>query len=196
MLAVENKIFEVLTDLEIKLMDQAVFYDGSSTLNVDDIDYFQDGALELFDQFANGIEEIIFNEVKIFIDKKIDVKSLPKILTASDIEDFKDSILEYKIRYPLLIKYIETLDFTLVHWEPMYLAIRRYFDVGVISKIMSRDEFLLALFGYRNLENIYYDHLEQMPQLQIHLELNMLAKNSFATHDEAKEIEDLKLLWA
>lgn len=74
MLAVENKIFEVLTDLEIKLMDQAVFYDGSSTLNVDDIDYFQDGALELFDQFANGIEEIIFNEVKIFIDKKIDVK--------------------------------------------------------------------------------------------------------------------------
>ena len=65
----------------------------------------------------------------------------------------------------------------------------------VISKISSRDEFSLALFGYRNLENIYYDHLEWMPKEEIHLQLDMLVKNSFATLDEAQELKDLKLLW-
>ena len=77
----------------------------------------------------------------------------------------------------------------------MCLAIRRYFNVEVISKISSRDEFLLALIGYRNLENIYYDYLEQMPKKEIHPELDMLVKNSFATLDEAQELKDLKLLW-
>ena len=195
MQAVENKIFEVLKDLEIKLMGQAVFYDDSPTLNVDDIDYFKDEALEHFDKSADEIEGIIFNEIKIFIDKKIDVQSLPKIVTATDIEEFKDSILDYENQYPALIKYAEPLDITLVHWEPMYLAIRGYFKVGVISKISSRDEFLLALVGYRNLENIYYDYLEQMPKKEIHLEIDMLVRNSFATLDEAQELKDLKLLW-
>ena len=41
MQAVENKIFEVLKDLEIKLKSQAVFYDDSPTRNVDDIEYFK-----------------------------------------------------------------------------------------------------------------------------------------------------------
>ena len=168
MQAVENKIFEVLKDLEIKLKSQAVFYDDSPTRNVDDIEYFKNEALEHFDKSADEIEVIIFNEIKTFVDKKIDVQSLPKIVTATDIEEFKDSILDYENQYPVLIEYTETLDFTLVHWEPMYLAIRRYFIVGVISKISSRDEFLLALIGYRNLENIYYDHLEQMPKKEIH----------------------------
>ena len=152
-------------------------------------------ALEHFDKSADKIEGIIFNEIKTFIDKKIDVHSLPKIVTATDIEEFKDSILDSINEYPVLIEYTETLDFTLVHWEPMYLAIRRYFNVGVISKISSRDEFLLALIGYRNLEYIYYDHLEQMPKKEIHSEINMLVKNSFATLDEAQELKDLKLLW-
>lgn len=195
MQAVENKIFEVLKDLEIKLKSQAVFYDDSPTRNVDDIEYFKNEALEHFDKSADEIEVIIFNEIKTFVDKKIDVQSLPKIVTATDIEEFKDSILDYENQYPVLIEYTETLDFTLVHWEPMYLAIRRYFIVGVISKISSRDEFLLALIGYRNLENIYYDHLEQMPKKEIHSEINMLVKNSFATLDEAQELKDLKLLW-
>ena len=195
MRAVENKIFEVLKDLEIKLKSQAVFYDDSPTRNVDDIEYFKNEALEHFDKSADKIEGIIFNEIKTFIDKKIDVHSLPKIVTATDIEEFKDSILDSINEYPVLIEYTETLDFTLVHWEPMYLAIRRYFNVGVISKISSRDEFLLALIGYRNLEYIYYDHLEQMPKKEIHSEINMLVKNSFATLDEAQELKDLKLLW-
>ena len=195
MQTVENKIFEVLKDLEIKLMGQAVFYDDSPTRNVDDIEYFKNEALEHFDKSADKIEGIIFNEIKTFIDKKIDVHSLPKIVTATDIEEFKDSILDSINEYPVLIEYTETLDFTLVHWEPMYLAIRRYFNVGVISKISSRDEFLLALIGYRNLEYIYYDHLEQMPKKEIHSEINMLVKNSFATLDEAQELKDLKLLW-
>ena len=195
MQAVENKIFEVLKDLEIKLKGQAVFYDGSPTLNVDDIDYFPNEALEPFDKSADEIEGIIFNEIKIFIDKKIDVQSLPKIVTATDIGEFKNSILDYKNQYPVLIEYTETLDFTLVHWEPMCLAIRRYFTGEVISKISSRDEFSLALFGYRNLENIYYDHLEQMPEEEIKLDINMLVRNSFATLDEARELKDLKLLW-
>jgi hypothetical protein len=195
MQAVENKIFEVLKDLEIKLKSQAVFYDDSPTRNVDDIEYFKNEALEHFDKSADKIEGIIFNEIKTFIDKKIDVHSLPKIVTATDIEEFKDSILDSINEYPVLIEYTETLDFTLVHWEPMYLAIRRYFNVGVISKISSRDEFLLALIGYRNLEYIYYDHLEQMPKKEIHSEINMLVKNSFATLDEAQELKDLKLLW-
>ena len=196
MQTVENKIFEVLKDLEIKLMGQAVFFDDSTPpLNVKDIDYFPNEASEPFDKSADEIEGIIFNEIKIFIDKKIDVQSLPKIVTATDIEEFKDSILDYKNQYPALIEYTEPLDITLVHWEPMYLAIRGYFNVGVISKISSRDEFLLALIGYRNLENIYYDHLEWMPKEEIHLELDMLVKNSFATLDEAQELKDLKLLW-
>ena len=195
MQAVENKIFEVLKDLEIKLKGQAVFYDGSPTLNVDDIDYFPNEALEPFDKSADEIEGIIFNEIKIFIDKKIDVQSLPKIVTATDIGEFKNSILDYKNQYPVLIEYLRPLEFDSCHWEPMCLAIRRYFHVEVISKISSRDEFLLALIGYRNLENIYYDHLEWMPKEEIHLELDMLVKNSFATLDEAQELKDLKLLW-
>ena len=195
MQAVENKIFEVLKDLEIKLKGQAVFYDGSPTLNVDDIDYFPNEALEPFDKSADEIEGIIFNEIKTFIDKKIDVQSLPKIVTATDIGEFKNSILDYKNQYPVLIEYLRPLEFDSCHWEPMCLAIRRYFNVEVISKISSRDEFLLALIGYRNLENIYYDHLEWMPKEEIHLELDMLVKNSFATLDEAQELKDLKLLW-
>ena len=195
MQAVENKIFEVLKDLEIKLKGQAVFYDDSPTRNVDDIEYFKNEALEHFDKSADEIEGVIFNEIKTFIDKKIDIHSLPKIVAATDIEEFKDSILDYKNQYPVLIEYTAPLDITLVHWEPMYLAIRGYFNVGVISNISSRDEFLLALIGYRNLENIYYDYLEQMPKKEIHPELDMLAKNSFATLDEAQELKDLKLLW-
>ena len=184
MQAVENKIFEVLKDLEIKL-----------TFNVDDDGFFKDEALEHFDKSADEIDDIIFNEIKIFTDKKIDVKSLPKIVTATDIDEFKYSILDYKNQYPVLIEYTDALDITICHWEPMYLAIRRYFNVEVISKISNRDEFLLALVGYRNLENMYHDYLEEMPKKQIHLEIDMLVKNSFATLDEAQELKDLKLLW-
>ena len=196
MQTVENKIFEVLKDLEIKLMGQAVFYDDSTPpLNVKDIDYFPNEASEPFDKSADEIEEIIFNEIKIFIDKKIDVQSLPKIVTATGIGEFKDSLLDYKNQYPVLIEYLRPLEFDSCHWEPMCLAIRRYFTGEVISKISSREEFSLALFGYRNLENIYYDHLEQMPEEEIKLDINMLVRNSFATLDEAYELKDLKLLW-
>ena len=82
----------------------------------------------------------------------------------------------------------------MINWEPLYFAIRSYFNLERISKITSRNEFEIAFAGYENLENIYHEYLEILQKKNLNPLIEALTLNSFCTTKEREKLEKVLLL--
>jgi hypothetical protein len=114
------------------------------------------------------------------------IENLSPLAKASDIYEFSIALNEYKLKYPSIVMFIETLDSSLCAWEPFYEAIRLYFNEKRISEIASRQEFMIAIKGYINIETMYFHY-----QPHVSKELVELRRCVFARFSEIELISDL-----
>jgi hypothetical protein len=186
---IEEKIHKELRSLDKKLQKKAVYEDG-------ELDYFEDEAADVFDETQEKIGEFLFKYVSVIIKEELPLKSLPKIVVSRDIHEFNNAISHSDDEYGLIEEYAGTLDITLVNWEPLYLAIRRYFDLERISNITGKQEFAVAFAGYKNLENVYHEYLGIIQKNELRPAINALISSTFISTQERKELEAVLLLCA
>jgi len=184
---IEEKIHKELRSLEKKLKKSAVFEDG-------DLDYFEDEAADVFDETQVKVEELLLKYVSVIIKEELSLKSLPKIVVSRDIHELNIAISQSDDDYGLIEEYAETLDVTLVNWEPLYFAIRSYFDLERISKITSRKEFEIAFAGYENLGNIYHEYLEILQKNDLNPSIEKLILSPFCTTEDRRILEEVLIL--
>jgi hypothetical protein len=176
---IDGKLLEVLQDFEGK-------FASSVSQDEDNVEIFDDFTVEILDDCRDLFTDFFVTLMPQIVSGDLDIKDLSQLATASNIHEFSIALNEYQLKYPFTVKFIETLDSSLCAWEPFHCAIRLYFNQTKISEMRSRNEFLLALSGYMNIETMYFDY-----QPLVRDELVELKKCIFARLSEIEMISSL-----
>ena len=150
--SLEQRIFALFERLENDLKETVVM-DGES------IEYFDDAATDYFVNTKFEIVDLISESLPKIIGAKSDLNVLPAIALCADIYDLAKILSQNTERFPLAFEYAESRTLDDFNWQPIYDALRDYFDEDVIALISSKYEFDLARTAFMEIleiaENFY-----------------------------------------
>jgi hypothetical protein len=148
----EQEIFALFENLEKDLKDTVVM-DGES------IEYFDDAATDYFVNTKFEIVDLISATLPKIIGAKSDLTVLPAIALCADIYDLKIILSQNRERFPLSFEFADAEILDSFNWQPIYDALREYFDEDTIGAISSKYEFDLARRAFLGIlemsENFY-----------------------------------------
>lgn len=174
-----NQVLKILSEFEI-LFESAV---------LDDEEYFEaysEGAIEVLADCKDCLTDYFLTLIPNQDFRQERLNDFSPLIKARNIYEFQDALKMQDIEIPLLTGFVNTLEDSSLAWEPLFAAIRVYYNLSRIEKISTRSEFLTALAGYSNLEDMNYDFL---PRLDA--ELQALRNCQLARFSEITKIDDL-----
>ena len=181
MYVLEQQIFSLFDVLEINLKDEVVL-DGT------EIKYFYNAATDHFLNTRFDIADLILEQIPAVISTNSDLSVLPPIALCADILELARILAQSKERFPLASEFADGETVDGFNWQPIYDALRSYFDEDVISLISSRYEFDLARESFLRI-------LEISPNFYADGEFDAFRFNVFALKQcELAEVEDKEAL--
>ena len=182
--AIEQQIFTLFDRLENELKETVVM-DGES------IEYFDDAATDYFVNTKFEIADLISTVLPKIIGAKSDLTVLPAIALCADIYDLAKILSQNIERFPLAFEFAESRTLDDFNWQPIYDALRGYFDEDVIASISSRYEFDLARMAFMKIleiaENFYsYGEFEDF-----RFNVNALKECSLAEDEDLEALDRL-----
>jgi hypothetical protein len=180
----EQEIFALFESLE-KNLQETVVMDGTS------IEYFDDSATDYFVNTKFEIVDLISAALPRIIEAKSDLAVLPAIALCADVYALAKILSQNKERFPLAFEYAESRTLDDFNWQPIYDALRNYFDEDVIALISSKYEFDLARTAYMEIleiaENFYsYGEFEDF-----RFNVNALKECSLAEDEDLEALDRL-----
>ena len=182
--SLEQRIFALFERLENDLKETVVM-DGES------IEYFDDAATDYFVNTKFEIVDLISESLPKIIGAKSDLNVLPAIALCADIYDLAKILSQNTERFPLAFEYAESRTLDDFNWQPIYDALRDYFDEDVIALISSKYEFDLARTAFMEIleiaENFYsYGEFEDF-----RFNVNALKECSLAEDEDLEALDQL-----
>ncbi len=168
---IDRKLLEILQDFEGK-------FASSISQDEDNVEIFDDFTVEILDDCADLFTDFFVTLMPQILSRDLDIDEFSQLAKAANIHEFSVALTEHQSRYPSIVMFVDTLDSSMCAWEPLYGAIRLFFDEKRISQITNRNEFLLAAKGYFNIEGVHYDYQPLMRKELIELRKCMFARLS------------------
>lgn len=183
----ESAIFSLLEKLEAELQETVV-------MEGDTIEYFDDPAMECLADKEDEIAALIETQIPALIQEKAGFDILPPIARCSDIYGFNSELVKLKDKFPLIQDFTENLEPGEIVWQPLYVALRSYFDLERIRKISSEYEFKISCSAYLILSELVSEYLTYGNYDSCKPQVDELKESSFANSEVIKELDDLSFL--
>ncbi len=180
----EQQILDLFDRLENDLKETVVM-DGES------IEYFEDAATDYFVNTNFDLADLISAYLPEVIKLKNELTVLPEVALCADIYDLARVLSKHKDRFPLAFEFAEARTLDDFNWQPIYDALRGYFDEDVIALISSQYEFDLARLAFMKIleiaENFYsYGEFEDF-----RFNVNALKECSLAKDEDLEALDRL-----
>jgi hypothetical protein len=183
----ESAIFSLLEKLEAELQETVV-------MEGDTIEYFDDPAMECLADKEDEIAALIETQIPALIQEKAGFDILPPIARCSDIYGFNSELVKLKDKFPLIQDFTENLEPGEIVWQPLYVALRSYFDLERIREISSEYEFKISCSAYLILSELVSEYLTYGNYDSCKPQVDELKESSFANPEVIKELDDLSFL--
>jgi hypothetical protein len=180
----EQRIFSLFERLE-KDLKETVVMDGEN------IEYFENAATDYFVNTKFDLIDLISEHLPEIIKLKSELSVLPAAAICEDIYDLARVLSSHKERFPLTVEFAESRTLDDFNWQPIYDALRDYFDEDVIASISSQYEFDLARMAFMQIleiaENFYsYGEFEDF-----RFNVNALKECSLAKDEDLEALDRL-----
>lgn len=176
-----HKLFE---KLERDLQKAAV-------MEGENLESFEDAAFDLFFETQEELINLISENLSEFIDSRKDLSSVPPILKCKNIEELNVIISQNLEVYPFIIQFTESESMDTFNWQPLYVALRDYFDEDVIAAISSQYEFDLAKEAFLGILDISTNFRANAEYEDFSFNVDALRQCRFANPDDEIALESL-----
>lgn len=176
-----HKIFE---KLEVELQKAAV-------MEGENLEHFEDAAFDLFFETQEKLIGLIAETLPEFIQSRRDLSSVPTILKCKNIEELNVIMSENLELYPFINQFTESESLDTINWQPLYVALRDYFDEDVISAISSQYEFDLAKDAFLGILDISSNFRANSEYEDFSFNVDALRQCHFVNPDDVAALESL-----
>lgn len=184
MSTLEDEILTILEGVEVNLKDAAVM-DG------DDLEYFEDSAIDFLVTGMFAITERLALEIPQILEQKISLADLPAIATCDDVLELDEALEPHAKKFPLLLEFIESLENRDIIWQPLFEALREYFTTERIAEIEEIHHFNLAVESFLLLKRVSPDFHVSGTYEELRPIIFALQESYLATYSDLKELDEL-----
>ena len=181
---IQEEILALFDRLEVNLGKAAV-------MEGDDLEYFEDAASDLFFEAKLEFVNLILEALPGLIESKVGLNSLPPLAICSSIEELNTLISQNHTTLSNVIEFTEAQSIDDFNWQPIYDALRDYFNEDVIDQISSRYEFDLAKISYLKILEISPNFRANFEYEDFSVNVDALMQSSFANSEDVSALEEL-----